>query len=120
MVDEAGIIAVTVSTVVFVLMVLTGFGSGIIDVIAGGAVLTPRDASEQLMYGLFLPDAMSLFQGIPFFGEGFNKYYAMMRQFQNTTGFFECKGSCSRESFLRHHLLPQLYDHPLIEATAWS
>jgi hypothetical protein len=85
-------IALAISVAIFVLIIVTGFGSGIIDIVSGRAPLVQRFAFEQLMYGLYLPDAMSLFKGIPFLGRGFARYVEFMPRLSNATGLFEWPG----------------------------
>jgi hypothetical protein len=85
-------IAIAISAAVFILILLTGFGDGIGDIIRGRITLVQRFAFEQLVYGLYLPDAMSLFKGLPFFNRGFANYVAIMPRIWNTTGLFEWPG----------------------------
>jgi hypothetical protein len=86
------ILAVLAACAILLVLAVTGFGTGIVDVISGRVRMVQRFAFEQLRYGLYLPDAMSLFKDMPFFGRGFTEYLAIMPQIWNTTGLFEWPG----------------------------
>ena len=52
-------------TIIFVLMILSGWGPGIVDILAGNVHVPTRYAVEQSMYGLLIADAIRTFAVLP-------------------------------------------------------
>ncbi len=69
-------IAAILTEIIYVLLIVTGLGFGLIDIIRGTVVLPSRLPFEQALYGLVIAGAMRTFEVIPFLREGATAYTA--------------------------------------------
>lgn len=82
---------VCVAIIVPVLL-LTGFGSAVLDVIAGRVPQVHRLPYEQLMFGLNTADSVHIFRDIPLARWIFNYYVSVMPVLSGANGLFEWPG----------------------------
>ena len=86
------LLATLCAAVVFPIMVVGGFGFGIVDAIRNPAPMIERAPYEQLVYGLFPADAVQVFAIIPPFRWMYQQYQAFRPQLNYTTGLYEWPG----------------------------
>ena len=67
-------------TIIFVLMILSGWGPGIVDILAGNVHVPRRYAVEQSMYGLLIADAIRTFAVLPPLKWSLSEYTSTRRQ----------------------------------------
>lgn len=78
--------------IIFPMLVVTGYGSALIDVLQGKIAQVPRSAFEELIYGLSLVEASHVFADIRFTEWVYNTYLAVMPLLFGANGQFEWPG----------------------------
>lgn len=90
-VEPIAMAMICVAVIVPVLL-LTGFGSAALDVIAGRVPQVHRLPYEQLMFGLNTADSVHVYRDIPFVGWIFQYYVSIMPALSGANGLFEWPG----------------------------
>jgi phosphoglycerol transferase len=84
--------AVAATAFILPIMVWTGYGAGLVDVLAGRISQVTRDPTEQLIYGLNFGDASQVFAILPWLHKALNVYAATIPTISEGTGSFEWPG----------------------------